>query len=85
MSNRELYGYEHKKARKAWQRRLNAGETVQCASKVCKTPGAPIDPRVWDLGHEGTNSHGGPEHRPCNRATLTHAKVDAAAPLYEWF
>jgi hypothetical protein len=43
------------------------------------TPDEPIDPRCWDLGHVDPELRGQfgtrwPEHRRCNRATITNLK-----------
>ena len=80
VSDRSLYGYEHKKARKAWKAQVEAG------SVTCWRCNEPIAPDAqWDLGHvDGTHEYAGPEHRACNRATLTHAK-QSASTTYEWF
>jgi hypothetical protein len=58
---------------------MRAGEVFYCWRPACPTPDVPIDPRSWDLGHVdpelryrfGTRW---PEHRRCNRATVTHLK-----------
>jgi hypothetical protein len=75
------YGYPHKKLRAQWKVKVEAG-SVDCAR--C---GLPIEPdALWDLGHadEDPSQYSGPEHRACNRATLTHARNKSVA-LYEWF
>lgn len=54
------YRHAHQTARKAWQHRMDAGETVPCWRD-----GRPVDPRNWQLGHRnGQPSH--PEHPYCN-------------------
>jgi hypothetical protein len=73
------YGWSHQKLRKRFARRMRAGEVFYCWRPSCPTPNVPIDPRSWDLGHVdpelrpvfGTRH---PEHRSCNRATVTHLK-----------
>jgi hypothetical protein len=89
-----MYGAVHKAARKRFARRMAAGEVFYCWRPTCPTPNEPLDPRSWDLGHvEGAEEIARfglrwPEHRKCNRATLTHAKgevvyavrVDAERP-----
>ena len=74
-----MYGAVHKAARKRFARRMRAGEEFYCWRPNCPTPGVPIDPRSWDLGHVdpehqpvfGTRW---PEHRSCNRRTVAHLK-----------
>src|SRR5215211_1005910 len=66
------YGRVHKDVRKHFLLRMERGETFACWRCM-----KPIDPRrPWDLGHVGDNTAVGgrrwPEHRGCNRATLTH-------------
>jgi hypothetical protein len=79
------YGQFHKKARKRFAQRMKAGEVFYCWRPTCPTPNEPIDPRSWDLGHvEGVEEiarygRRWPEHRRCNRATLTHAKEAASS------
>jgi hypothetical protein len=63
------YGRRHKELRRRFARRMACGEL--------------IDPnRPWDLGHVGDNTAVGgerwPEHRTCNRATVTHLKQKLA-------
>ena len=74
------YGAVHKKERKRWVRRVRAGGVV------CWRCGKPIAPTErWDLGHvdEDGRARGfptrHPEHRSCNRATVTHLKQRLAA------
>jgi hypothetical protein len=58
---------------------MRAGEVFYCWRPSCPTPNKPINPRLWDLGHVdpelrhlfGTRW---PEHRACNRRTVTHLK-----------
>ena len=79
-----IYGTVHQKERKRFARRMRAGEVFYCWRPKCPTPGVPINPRSWDLGHVdpelrpvfGTRH---PEHRSCNRATVTHLKHRLAA------
>lgn len=65
------YGYQHKLLRRRWVREVALGG-VRCArcGKLI-VPGTP-----WDLGHDDVDRsrYSGPEHRACNRATLSHAK-----------
>jgi hypothetical protein len=70
-----IYGTVHKKERNRWVRRVRAGGVV------CWRCGDPIHPLArWDLGHvdEDGQARGyplrHPEHRSCNRATVTHLK-----------
>jgi hypothetical protein len=74
-----IYGTVHKKERKRWIRRVRAGGVV------CWRCGKPINPYAqWDLGHvdEDGQARGlplrHPEHRSCNRATVTHLKQKLA-------
>jgi hypothetical protein len=75
-----IYGTVHKKERVQWIRSVGAGGVV------CWRCGKPIDPLArWDLGHvdEDGLARGfptrHPEHRSCNRATVTHLKQRLAA------
>jgi len=75
-----IYGTVHKKERNRWVRRVRVGGVV------CWRCGKPIDPFArWDLGHvdEDGLARGfptrHPEHRSCNRATVTHLKQRLAA------
>lgn len=88
------YGTAHKAARKRFAARMRAGEVFFCWRPSCPTPDVPIDPLKWDLGHVDPELHGvfgdrHPEHRSCNRATVSHLKEQlkpAWAPRYsrEW-
>ena len=70
------YGSVHKKLRKRWAPQVAAGRVAcwRCGKAIA--PGA-----KWDLGHidDGGPRHGDrhPEHRGCNRATVTHLKQRA--------
>jgi hypothetical protein len=75
-----VYGTVHKKERRRWAGRVKAGVVD------CWRCGELIDPSDgWDLGHvdeDGRNRgfptrH--PEHRGCNRATITILKQKLAA------
>ena len=86
MSNRQhdamgqhIYGTVHKKERKRWAPRVRAGVVS------CWRCGDPIDPDArWDMGHvdEDGRARGfpprHPEHRGCNRATVTILKQKLA-------
>jgi hypothetical protein len=70
-----VYGELHRKLRRRWARKVRKGGVC------CWRCGKPIGPTGrWDLGHvdEAGLARGfptrHPEHRACNRATLTHAK-----------
>lgn len=74
-----IYGTVHKTQRKRWMRKVRAG--VVC----CWRCGKPIGPTErWDLGHvdEDGLARGfptrHPEHRGCNRATVTILKQKLA-------
>jgi hypothetical protein len=75
------YGYQHKKQRAQWKTLVDQGQVncARCGQLI--EPGTP-----WDLGHDDADrtQYRGPEHRACNRATLTHAKT-ANTKTYEWF
>ena len=87
MSNRQhdsmgqhIYGTVHKKQRKRWARKVRAGVVS------CWRYGKPIGATErWDLSHvdEDGLARGfptqHPEHRGCNRATVTHLKQRLAA------
>jgi hypothetical protein len=74
------YGWVHQKERKRWVRRVRAGGVVcwRCGNEI------PAGAR-WDLGHvDAAGRDRGfptrhPEHRSCNRATMTHLKERLAA------
>ena len=75
-----MYGIVHKKERARWVRRVRAGGVV------CWRCGKAINPFAqWDLGHvdEDGRARGfplrHPEHRACNRATVTILKRKLAA------
>ena len=56
------YGSAHQRARAAWQRRIDDGEHVVCAT--CPTV---ITGRMWQLGHDHVNGgYLGPQCVPCN-------------------
>jgi hypothetical protein len=84
MSNRDrhgnpMYGAVHKAARKRFAARIRAGEVFYCWRPSCPTPNVPINPLAWDLGHvdpELRHQFGDrhPEHRRCNRSTMSHLK-----------
>lgn len=59
------YDKQHQALRARWQTRIDAGETVRCAT--CPTI---LSDRAWDLGHtEDRTRHIGPQCIPCNRST----------------
>jgi hypothetical protein len=67
----------HKAQRKRFAARMRAGEIFYCWPPTCRTPNEPTDPRAWDLGHVDPElrdrfGHRWPEHRRCNRATVSH-------------
>src|SRR5215207_8263447 len=70
------YDAHHKALRKRWRPRVAAG-TVNC--RRCGERIESGEP--WDLGHDDDDRSlpPAPEHARCNRATLTHAKQQAAA------
>ena len=75
-----VYGAVHKKERKRWAPRMRTGQVY------CWRCGDPIAPGAkWDLGHvdEDGRARGfpvrHPEHRSCNRATVTILKQKLAA------
>lgn len=55
--------WQHTKLRRSWQRRMDAGEAVDCWR--C---GRPIDRTDWHLGHDDHDrrQYRGPEHPHCN-------------------
>jgi hypothetical protein len=87
-----IYGQVHQKERKRWVRRVRAGGVV------CWRCGKPIGASErFDLGHvdEDGRARGyptrHPEHRACNRATVSHLKerlkaapTDVGGPSREW-
>ena len=86
MSNRQhdamgqhIYGTVHQKQRKRWAPKVRAGVVScwRCGRSI--RPGA-----GWDLGHMDSGGRH-PEHRSCNRATVTIlkqklAEAEAAPP-----
>lgn len=77
------YGAVHKAQRKRFARQMRAGEVLFCWRPSCPTPVVPIDPRSGDLGHVDPEHRGvfgtrWPEHRRCNRATITNLKRQLA-------
>ena len=66
----------HKDLRRRFARRMARGEVF-----ICWRCGELITGQ-WDLGHVGDNTAAGgerwPEHRTCNRATVTHLKQKLA-------
>ena len=75
-----MYGAVHKKERKRWAPRVRAGVVS------CWRCGKPIgSTERWDLGHVDEDGRGRgyplrhPEHRACNRATVTILKQQLAA------
>jgi hypothetical protein len=73
------YGWAHQKGRKRWAPKVRAGKVD------CWRCGDPIIPGAkWDLGHvdEDGRARGfptrHPEHRACNRATVTILKRQLA-------
>jgi hypothetical protein len=78
-SGQHIYGTVHQKERKRWIRKVRAGVVS------CWRCGDPIPPNArWDLGHvdEAGLARGfptrHPEHRSCNRATVTILKQKLA-------
>jgi hypothetical protein len=68
------YGRYYKELRRRFAGRMARGEVFNCWR--C---GEPINPAgTWDLGHVGDHTGAGgarwPEHRSCNRATVTNLK-----------
>ena len=56
------YGTEHQALRKQWQSRIDAGETITCAT--CPNT---ITGRLWHLGHNADRSgYLGPQCIQCN-------------------
>lgn len=63
---RQARGYDsqHDRLREDWQRRIDSGEHVVCAT--CPTV---ITGRMWQLGHDHVNGgYLGPQCVPCNTA-----------------
>jgi hypothetical protein len=76
------YGQLHKRTRKRFARRMEAGEVFYCWRPTCPTPDVPINPRCWDLGHVDPELHDQfgtrwPECRKCNRGTLPRMLAEA--------
>lgn len=68
------YDAEHDRQRRAWQKRLDAGERIGCHNPSCVKPTVLIDPRDWHLGHTpNRNDWRGPEHPGCNLAEAGRA------------
>jgi len=71
-----LYGPEHRALKAAWQKRIDAGETIHC-SRGC---GRRLTGKAWDLGHLTRTTYRGPECIPCNRATNAHRAAQRQRP-----
>jgi len=74
-----MYGGLHKAVRRRFAARMRVGEVFHCWRPSGPTPGEPINPRTWDLGHVdpelwGVFGHRHPEHPQCNRRTVNHLK-----------
>ena len=76
------YGTAHRRLREQFARRMRQGEVFECWRPDCQLPDVPITLGArWDLGHVETPELRAvyglrwPEHRSCNRSTLTHAKA----------
>jgi hypothetical protein len=69
----------HKRLRAELARQLDTIGYLICARDDCPVPNKLIVPGMpWDLGHkDGTLEYAGPEHRSCNRRTMTHARQRA--------
>lgn len=67
------YDAQHDRLRAAWQRILNRPAPVQCTSPSCLTPGEPVNPHDWHLGHDDQRQHRGPEHPACNLSAAGRA------------
>lgn len=66
--SRQSRGYDaaHDQLRADWQRRMDDGETIVCASCPRVLNGQP-----WDLGHnKARTGYIGPQCVPCNRGHL---------------
>lgn len=64
------YGPEHWRLRATYQKRMDAGEQINCWR--CDKP---VDPKSWHLGHHdgsARDEYAGPEHPRCNTSTNTH-------------
>ena len=70
------YGRRHKELRRRFARRMARGEVFNCWRCGELITGQ------WDLGHVGDNTGAGgerwPEHRSCNRATITNLRQKLA-------
>jgi hypothetical protein len=60
-----MYGPRHRRLRRQWERRIEAGE-----APICPRCGEGIGPdQLWELGHDDVNPRvERPEHLYCNRA-----------------
>ena len=76
------YGTEHRRLRKAWAARVDAGEVTCARCGRWIAPGS-----AWDLDHDDQDRsvYLGPSHAKCNRATSAHkAKRSQGAPAPRW-
>jgi hypothetical protein len=72
------YGQPHRNLRSRWLPKVEAGNVF------CARCGEWIDPsEPWDLGHDDLDrsQYRGPEHRACNRRTMTHAAERRSEPV----
>lgn len=73
---RQQRGYDaaHDRMRRTWQKRLDSGELIACSNPTCQSPGIPVDPKRWHLGHTpDRTTWRGPEHPTCNLAEAGRA------------
>lgn len=76
-STQRGYTYQHQKLRQKAAREVAAGLAYcwRCLSEGKSKQEAWISPdEDWDLGHDDRDRsvYRGPEHRRCNRATMSH-------------
>lgn len=67
------WGWEHQQTREHWQRRIDAGEHVNCWRPNCQ---APITGTHWHLGHDDHDRSitRGPECVTCNLSAAGRAR-----------
>jgi hypothetical protein len=81
--SRDHYPAEHDAERASWAPAVARGEVECRRGTACRSDQLLISPdEPWDLGHPDAacSVPTAPEHRGCNRATMTHYKAACTRP-----